>query len=71
MRVVTNIWYYIRPLPAGVNEVVFPDPDGWTIWISDRLDAVEVRNAYRHALEHINNGDFDRSDADQIERDRH
>ena len=68
---IANVFYYIRPLPAGVNEVVFPCPDGWTIWIADRLDLPAMRKAYRHAVEHIKNEDWNKTDVNDIERHRH
>jgi hypothetical protein len=61
------VYIYRRPLPIGVNEVVFPCADGWTVWIADRLDRKQAQEAYKHAVAHIQRGDFNKSDVGMIE----
>lgn len=42
-----------------VNEVVVENEDGgYTVFIDDRLSDEGKRNAYRHALRHIEADDF-------------
>lgn len=62
--------YHIR-LPDRVREVVTPCPDGYTIYIDDRLSRDQAEREYHHALEHIRHDDLnaDRR-ADEIEADR-
>lgn len=71
MKQLDDVFIYRRPLPIGVNEVVFPCADGWTVWIADRLDLPGMRRAYRHAVEHIKNDDWNKTDVNEIERSRH
>jgi len=56
-----------------VNEVVVENEDGgYTVFIDDRLSDEGKRNAYRHALRHIEADDFSKhGDVGKIERDAH
>ena len=54
-----NIYHYVVPLPEGVNEAVRPCIDGFTIYTADRLDEDGTRKAYKHAIRHIRNRDFE------------
>lgn len=65
-----DIFVYIVPLPPGVNEMVTPCLDGFTIYISDALDPIQRVKAYRHALDHIRKNDFQKSDVQEIEHDQ-
>lgn len=53
-----DIYTYVVPLPPKVNEMVTPCIDGYTVYISDRLDREGQKKAYAHAVEHIKNNDF-------------
>ena len=64
-----DIYVYLVDLPQGINEAVLKGADGYTVYISARLDDERARAAYRHALRHIENGDFDKSDVQRIESD--
>lgn len=68
-----DIWVYIIPLPAGVDEVVLPCLGGYTVYLSDQLGAAGRAMAYRHAMEHIRRGDCENTEmtADQIEMEVH
>lgn len=68
-----DIWVYLIPLPAGVDEVVLPCLGGYTIYLSDQLGAAGRSRAYRHALAHIRRGDCENEmlAADQIEMEVH
>ena len=66
-----DIYVYLRPLPEGINELVMPCADGYTVYIADRLDQVHQLKAYDHALRHIANNDFDKTDVQEIEAVAH
>ena len=63
--------YQVRLIdfPEGkVKEAVTENEDGtYTIFISTSLSCEEQRKSFLHALRHIENGDFDKTDADSIE----
>lgn len=62
-----DIYAYTVPLPVGVNEVVLPCADGYTVYLSDRLDSKTRLKEYRHAVRHIADGDFKRENVQEIE----
>ena len=66
-----EIYVYVVELPFGINEMVTPCIDGYTIYISDRLDMDHARKAYEHALFHINNLDFEKDNVNRIEAQAH
>lgn len=71
MNKYADIYVYIVKLPDKVNELVTPCEGGYTVWLSDRLDDEHRRKAYRHALRHIRNNDFEKDDVQQVEKDAH
>lgn len=63
-----DYYVYIASLPPGINEMVEPCANGYTIYISDNLSPAGRARAYQHALRHIKNGDFEKKcSADMIE----
>lgn len=58
-RGLDRIFVYIVPLPDGVNEMVTPCLEGYTIYLSATLDDAQLIREYSHAVKHIDNGDFD------------
>lgn len=66
-----DVYVYCIPLPEGINELVSPGADGFTVYISDRLDRDHRIKAYRHALRHIKDGDFDKTSAELVELHAH
>ena len=66
-----EIYTYIAPLPPGVREAVMPCADGYTVYLSDRLDRKGREEGYRHALRHIRAGDFGKEDVQEIEAAAH
>lgn len=63
---------YLAPLPDGVNEAVTPCADGcYTIYINNKLTWEQRLLAYGHALHHIEMGDFDGDDVQEIETRAH
>ena len=66
-----SIYTYIVDLPTGVNEMVAPCNDGYTIYINDKLSPSGRLDAYRHAMYHIINHDFEKRDVNEIEIEAH
>lgn len=65
------VFVYHVPLPDGVHEIVLPCPDGHTIYIDNRLNFEESLKAYHHALHHIEQNDFEKSDVQEVEHAAH
>ena len=58
--------------PACGREMVTRNADGsYTVLINSRLSYDAQRKAIRHALHHIERGDFDRLEVQQIEKEAH
>ena len=51
-----NIYVYFVLLPDGINEMVASGVDSFTIYIDSRLSDKQRREAYNHAMKHINSG---------------
>ena len=66
-----NIYTYLVDLPCGIKEAVLTCADGYTIYISTRLSKEAQIEAYNHAMKHINNEDWNKTDVNQIELDAH
>lgn len=66
-----NIYTYVVPLPAGVNEAVLSCADGYTVYIDDSLTEAERVEAYNHAVRHIYDQDFEKMDVQEIETNTH
>lgn len=66
-----NIFTYFVKLPEGIDEVVMPCLDGYTIYIDESLCGEQRIKAYNHALHHINNHDFEKHDVQLIEAEAH
>lgn len=55
-----------------VSETVTQNADGsYTIFINSKMADREQISAYTHALRHIKSGDFEKSDANEIEKKAH
>lgn len=57
--------------PDRVHEFVVPGADGYNIYIDEKLDEDSRIKAYHHAMHHIENGDFNRRDVQEIESRAH
>lgn len=66
-----NIYVYPANLPTTVHEAVVPCLSGYTIYINDKLSFEQRQKAYAHALLHIRNRDFEKSDVQAIETQAH
>lgn len=45
--------------------------DSYTIWINSRWSSEEQRKCFLHALDHVRHNDWEKTSADEIERERH
>ena len=66
-----DIYVYYQPLPDGINEAVMTCLGGYTIYIDPRQSKDGIQRSYRHALKHIQNGDFFSPDVQSIENQAH
>lgn len=55
-----------------ISEQVVENSDGsYSIFLNSRLSHERQLKSYKHALDHIHNNDFEKSDVDAIESDAH
>ena len=54
-----NIFVYLVDLPDGINEMVTSGVDSFTVYIDRNLSDKKRKEAYEHAMKHINMGHFD------------
>lgn len=67
-----DIYVYLAKLPPGVNEIVAPcEGGGYCVYVDADVDEWTQIKSFRHALSHIENGDFDKSDVQLIECECH
>lgn len=63
------IGVYYMDMPSRVEEQVIFNADGsFSIFLNSRLNFERQMLAYQHALEHIMENDFEKPDADEIEK---
>ena len=58
----SEIFIYQVALPGNVHEAVTPCADGYTVYINQNLTYEQKVKAFAHALLHIQNRDFEKSD---------
>lgn len=64
-----SIGVYFLDMDTLVEEQVIANEDGsFSIFINARLNYERQMLAYQHALAHIMNDDFSKTDADEIEK---
>ena len=66
-----NIYVYLVKLPEGIDEVVMPCIDGYTVYIDPSLSHLQQLKAYQHAMAHIMRHDFEKHDVNEIESGTH
>ena len=67
-----RIYIYLVRLPGNdIHEIVLPCMDGYTIYIDERLTHEQQVKAYCHAMRHIKNMDFEKTDVSKIEMEAH
>lgn len=63
---------YLMNFPTKGKEMVVPNEDGsYTIFLNARLSYEEQLKAYQHAVDHIKNQDFQKSNVQEIEATAH
>ncbi len=61
-----DVFVYPATLPHNIHECVAPCLDGYTVYINDQLSGDEQKEAYSHALAHIENLAYDKQDVQAI-----
>jgi len=62
--------YYVD-MPDNISEMVTPCYDGYTVYINSRISEEKQHKALSHALRHIRNNDFNKTDVNSIESEAH
>lgn len=71
MDKIGEYYVYCTPMPNSCREFVTPCIDGYTVYINEALTKTERIKAFRHAIRHIESGDFKKSDVQKIESATH
>ena len=66
-----DMFVYFVKLPPKINEIVMPCNGGYTIYIDSGLSWEKKVEVYKHAIGHIENGDFEKADVQEIEYEAH
>ena len=66
-----DIHVYMVKMPDSIREAVTPSFCGYTIYINQDLSYEQRQKAFVHALKHIQNRDFEKSDVQAIEAEAH
>lgn len=66
-----DVFVYYVQLPGKINETVTTCYGGYTVLIDPRQSTDGIRRSYLHALQHINNHDFERENVQDIETNAH
>ena len=62
-----DVYVRIVKLPSQVRGLSMPGLDGMNVYISEDLDENQRLEAYDHEMKHIVNGDFEKTDVQEIE----
>lgn len=63
---------FLMPLPGKVNEAVVANEDGsYTIFIEEPLSPEHRKKTFLHALKHLAENDFEKTDVQEIENEAH
>ena len=62
-----SVFVYLHPLPDGIDEAVMTCFEGYTVYIDPNQSKEGILRSYRHAMEHIENRDFEKPDVQLIE----
>lgn len=65
-----DVYVYVIDMPEKTNEMITPCLDGYTVYIDDKLSPHGKRDAYLHAVSHIDDYESGMT-ADEIEALRH
>ena len=67
----SDVFTYLVDLPTNIHEMVVPCPGGYTVYLRAGDTREMQMKSYQHAIEHVSQGDFDKSDVQIIEADTH
>lgn len=66
-----DVYVRLVKLPNGIHGFTMKGVDGFSIYLDKDLDRESMLRTYEHELRHIKNGDFEKSDVQQIEYEAH
>lgn len=66
-----DVFIYVVDLPPKISEMVCPCGADYCIYINARLSRSAQEKAYRHAMWHIQNNDWEKDDVELIEIEAH
>lgn len=62
-----DVFVYEVYIPFKIRGMTVPCADGYTVYLNSKLSEEQRLKAYKHELEHIDNGDYDKINAGLIE----
>ena len=66
-----DVYVRLIKMSPRLHEFVTPCDEGYCVYINEALDRPHMLKAYAHALEHINNEDWNKDDVQEIEAEAH
>lgn len=60
-----DIYVYVVDMPFSVREAVMPCLCGYTVYLNAKLSRKGQEEAYKHAMWHIENNDFESEESVQ------
>ena len=66
-----DVFIYEVDMPTKIHGMTVPCSEGYTVYLNSRLSEIQRLKAYKHELEHIDNGDYDKINTGLIERYAH
>lgn len=70
--IMNDIRVVLMDVDTMVGESIFKnEDDSFTILLNSRWSAEEQRRCFDHAISHIRHNDWEKTNADEIERERH
>lgn len=66
-----DIYVRVTKLPPRIRGMCAKGIDNYNIYLSDALNREQMLKTYEHELDHIRNGDFEKTDVQQIEYEAH
>lgn len=66
-----DIYVHFHPLPGEITEAVCPCNGGYNVTIDPRQSRDGLIRSYNHALQHIEDNDFEKEDVQAIEASAH
>lgn len=66
-----DIFIYLTDLPSRVHDIVVPCADGYTVYLEIKDSMQRRMKAFEHAVGHIRELDFEKTDVNIIEMEAH